>query len=105
METLESNQYQDTEKVLFIKVQSEGGLDSLNADEIQTLSRKFIDKAVVFYIASRNNEKFIIYWKSKGIEEFLILMNNGKVFKDNDKIIYDFIADYLAESLSKGELG
>jgi len=113
MITLSSNEINDEiqnkETVLVIQIRIENGFDAFDAldgDSIEKLSNRFADKSAVIFLASKTSNNFLIYWKSKDIKNFLFLdFYFYEVSNDKNEQIFNFLADFLAKSLSKGKLG
>jgi hypothetical protein len=99
------NEPDDIETVLAVRIQVDGQFDDFSANNLQDLSRKCQNKSILIFLASKNHEKFAIYWKSKDISQFITFEHYKAEFEDGDSEIYEFIVDFLINALSKGELG
>jgi len=93
------------EEPLLLNFQFYDNFLDLDSSDLQELLRKCSDKSAVITLEAKEDAKFSIYWKSKEIEEFLVLKPNLKVDLKNVKLLNQFIADFLAESLLSNHLG
>lgn len=109
IEFFDSSNVQDelkvTDTVLYIQFQIEDEFGELTTTDLLKLSSKCSGKSVVIFIESKYGERRLIYWKSKNIQHFLIFADKSETSSYSDKKIHVFVADFLAESLSRGELG
>ena len=96
---------EDKTTVLFLKIHVSDLFDDLNSEAVEEICRKCFKKSIVIFVASENCDKSLIYWKSKDIQQLITLKHYKEEFTENDSKIYKFVADYLAKSLSRGELG
>ena len=78
---------------------------SLKTDELDILTNKCLRKSIVVLIASKNDDKFLIYWKSNEIEHFLSFKPYNSTEMEANKILFQFIVKFLASSLNKKHLG
>jgi len=99
------DQLQSTDKILSIKLQIDEHFDEICSDELKILSEKCTNKSIVILLISKHSEKVLIYWKSKEIDNFLALKHYGENYSKDDKKVYEFIAEFLTRSLSRGQLG
>lgn len=99
------HELEDQTTVLFVKLQINDSLENLDLDEIKYLNSLCFNKSIVIFITSENCFKSLIYWKSKDIPKLITLKHHGDEFTENDRKVYEFVADFLASSLSKGQLG
>lgn len=75
----------------------------LNSYEIWELNGKFEKKSVILRFCSEDDGKFYIYWKSREIQNFLILTWFDE--KNEDKKMDEFLMKFLRECLRRGHLG
>ncbi|XP_070498086.1 uncharacterized protein [Chironomus tepperi] len=101
-----NKEIQNKETVLVIKIRIENSFEAFDADNLEKLSSKFVDTSVIIFLASKRNNNFLIYWKSKDIPNFLFLdFYFYEISNDINENIFNFLVDFLAKSLSKGRLG
>ncbi|KAL7012859.1 hypothetical protein ACKWTF_015080 [Chironomus riparius] len=96
---------ENQQSVLVLKMQVSGLYDDLDSEVLENLSEKCLNKSIVISIKLESCDKVSIYWKSKDVQQFITLRYYGEEFTENDRKIYAFVADYLASSLSRGQLG
>jgi len=96
---------EDQTTVLLLKIQVSDLFDDIDPIVLEDISRKCFNKSIVIFVTSENSNKASIYWKSKDIQQLITLVHYEDELTENDNKIYKFVADYLATSLSKGELG
>ncbi|XP_070507937.1 uncharacterized protein [Chironomus tepperi] len=77
---------------------------SLSSNELDLLAIKCIEKSIIILIASKNDDKFLIYWKSSDIDNFLSLKSYS-IEMESNKTIFLFIVDFLTYSLNQKHLG
>ena len=99
------SELQIPESVLLIQFQVDEDFGELTTTDLLKLIQICQGKAVVIYITSKNYDKFSIYWKSKDLQYFLMFKLYDGILPNDEKKIYEFIADFVADSLSRGELG
>ena len=99
------SELQAPESVLFIQFQVEEDFGELTSTDLLKLTQISQEKSVVIYITSKNDDKFSIYWKLKNIQYFLMFKAYDGTSLNDEKKVCEFIADFVAKSLSKGELG
>ena len=97
---------QNNEIVLLIRIRVENAFSAFDKANLEKLNNRFADKSVVIFLASKRNNNFIIYWKSKDISKFLFLdFYFYEESSDKNENIFNFIVNFLTKSLSKGKLG
>jgi len=106
METTEiMNKLKDSKNVLLLKILVCECLNELTEEKLNILSDLCKRKSIVIRFTIRSEFKCIIYWKSKYIQHFWSIMHYKDDFSWEDSEVYSFIADFLGDSLKKGELG
>ena len=88
-----------------IKLQTDYNIDDFKHTHLKSLQDKCEKKSIVIFLSSKTCNKVSIYWKFKELENFFTLKHYGENYSENDKKIYEFVAEFLVKSLSKGELG
>ena len=97
---------QNNETVLLIRIRVENAFSAFDKANLEKLNNRFAAKSVVIFLASKRNNNFIIYWKSKDISKFLFLdFYFYEESSDKNENIFNFIVKFLTKSLSKGKLG
>lgn len=99
------DQLQTTDNILSIKLQIDEHFDEICSDELKSLSEKCKTKSIVILFTSKHSDKVHIHWKSKEIDNFLTLKHYGENYSKDDKKVYEFVAEFLTKSLSRGQLG
>lgn len=94
-----------TDNVLSIKLQIDDNFEKLSSTELNSLSEKCRNKSIVILLTAKDSDTVYVYWKSKDIDNILILKHYSENYSQDDKKIYEFVAEFLTKSLSKGELG
>ncbi|KAL7014891.1 hypothetical protein ACKWTF_016175 [Chironomus riparius] len=94
-----------SDNIISIKLQINDNFNGFNSVELKSLSEKCANRSIVILLSSKISDKIYIYWKSKDIDYVLSLKHYGENYSQDDKKIYEFIADFLIKSLSRGELG
>lgn len=97
----------DEEKVFFITIIIDERFDPLISEQAELLESICHHRPIVIYFKAKNDRHLSIIWKSKDIPYFLILRypaDDGE-FDKNGRKIHDFLAEYLATSLSREEIG
>lgn len=90
---------------LLIKINIEGHFNQLSQDELKILYLKCKEKSIVILISSKNDKNFFLYWKAKEAENFLMLVPYNDIHIENDKIYFEFVAEFLVKSLINGHFG
>jgi len=96
---------EDQTTVLLLKIPVSDLFDDIDPVVLEEINRKCFNKSIIVFVTSENSNKASIYWKSKDIQQLITLVHYEEEFTENDSKIYKFVADYLATSLSKCELG
>ncbi|XP_070490541.1 uncharacterized protein [Chironomus tepperi] len=99
------SELQSKDSILFIQFQVEEDFGELTSAHLSNLIQISQDKAVVIYIRSTNDDNFLVYWKSKDFQHFLMFKAYDETSLSDEKKICGFIANFVADSLSRGELG
>jgi len=100
-----TNESGDEESSLMIKFQFVDILPELDATDLQNISRTCHGKSKVLLLVSENEEKFLIFWKSKEIDEFLELKHTKKLDLESGRSLSEYIAEFLAKSINNNHLG
>lgn len=95
----------DFNQVYLLKLQIEESSSNPNAKELDVLAQKCSKNSIVVLLASRNEKNFFLYWKSREIQQFLSLKIYDECELMNNLKLFDFIANFLADSLTRGYLG
>jgi len=93
----------DDTLLMRIKVGQPFGVLSIN--EQQQLAKKCKNKSLVILFTSKNEDKFLIYWKSNKIQHFLTFLPYKNTPLLTEKIFFEYLADFLASSIANGRLG
>lgn len=80
-------------------------LEDLSVINQKELEKNCQDWSIVLYLKSNVNHESKIVWKLQESEHFIAFHHNREVFLEDDVKIYDFVADFIAESLGSGRLG
>jgi len=99
------HELEDQSTVLLLKIPVSDLFDDIDPVVLEEINRKCFNKSIIIFVTSENSNKASIYWKSKDVQQLITLVHYEEEFTENDSKIYKFIADYLAKSLSKDELG
>lgn len=91
--------------VLSIKIITANDINELCSINLKKLQQKFKNKSIVIFVAAKDDQKFLIYWKSKDIRQVLFLSPYKDYFCENDKDVCEFAAEFLVTSLQNGHLG
>lgn len=91
--------------ILLLNIEIDGTFEKLRQSEVQKLSKKCKNKSIVVLFASKNQDKFSLYWKSKAIQNFLTFSPYNDTPVISDKDFYLFISKFLTESLIEEHLG
>jgi len=90
---------------LLLKIQVEGNFDQLNSNELKILSEKCKENSIVILVSSKNEEKFLLYWKAAEAENFLKFVPYNYANIENVKIFYEFLAEFIVKSLKNDHFG
>ncbi|XP_070495393.1 uncharacterized protein [Chironomus tepperi] len=104
VESLESD-VTNTQHAVLIQFIIEENFKELNQDQLDMLAQIFSTKAVVLFFKSKDCNSMLIYWKSRNIDYFLTLMPPKRMTILECEEVYEFVADFLVESLDNGQLG
>jgi len=74
-------------------------------NNLQRFLNMFSAKSIVILFMSRRRESFLIFWKSKDIDYFLVFKPPEKKTASEIKELYGFIACCLVNCLCCGHLG
>jgi hypothetical protein len=91
--------------ILLIKIIISEDFKAITLLNLKKLQKKFKSQNIVIFISSVNRNKFMIYWKSKDIQQLLTLKPYGKIFIDVDQLLCEFAVEFLIKSLENGHLG
>jgi hypothetical protein len=106
LKTPEIKKYlEDSSNVLLLQIKVKEKFDELSLKELQLLHEMSINKSIVIHLASQNCAKMFIVWKSRELDHFMVFKHYDQRFTEQDNKIYEYIADFLTGSLSKGYLG
>ena len=97
--------YDNSSKVIFYKFVIDEYFKEIGENELREIKSKFKDKSVIIYLSAKINSMFSLYWKSKDINNFLAIKFHDDQFVEDDKHLYDFVADFMTQSLKDGHLG
>lgn len=79
--------------------------DELSPTNQRKLFQIFKKRALIVYVVSKENKKFLIYWKTKHTRQILFLKPYQETFTEKDRHICDFASNFLASSLRNDHLG
>jgi len=96
---------QNSQNILFLKIQIKENFGELTASNLDRLLECCGNKSIVIFFESKNSQKYSIFWKSKELGYFLIMKPFTETPSSNDEECFDFIADFLANSLKDVYLG
>ena len=106
---LHSSSFKDDLKnslnIALLKIHVRENFGELTGSNFDNILECCGNKSIVIFFMSKNFQKYLIYWKSKELDYFLILKPFAETPSSNDEECYDFIADFLANSLRDGYLG
>jgi len=91
--------------ILFLKFKINGNTYKPSMHELKELNEKCRQTSVVILLSSKNEDDFLIYWKSREISHLLKLVSYKENFGKEDKNLCEFIAEFLVESIFQGNLG
>ena len=91
--------------VLKIKVITTNDANELCSINVKKLQQKCKNKSIVIFVSAKDEQKFLIYWKSKDIRHVLFLSSYKENFSVNDKDVCEFAAEFLVNSLENEHLG
>ena len=97
--------YDNSSKVIFYKFVIDEYFKEIGENELREIKSKFKDKSVIIYLSAKINSMFSLYLKSKDINNFLAIKFHDDQFVEDDKHLYDFVADFMTQSLKAGHLG
>lgn len=95
----------NNESVLMLTVDIVETLNEISGGDLNELNCLFREKSAVVLFKAVKDFKRFVYWKSKEISNFVTVSHYKEDFGCEDRDVYQFIADFLGESLKKGELG
>ena len=99
------NYLSKTDNALQLNIKIKENYRELHQSELEILSEKCNNKSIVIFLESKDERQFSIYWKSKENSQFLAIKRFREENVGVDKKIYEYIANFLASSLKRGELG
>ncbi|XP_070490028.1 uncharacterized protein [Chironomus tepperi] len=91
--------------VLVLRFEVDEDFVDLNLREILDLSNKCLKKSVLILLMCMEAKKFSIFWKSKDIKSLLALKPYKEKLSEDHIELYEFIAEFLTNSLKMGHLG
>ena len=91
--------------VLLYKIYIDDDFGEISSNELENTNSTCRDKSIVVFIESKCTKNISIFWKSKELESFLTLKHFDGDFNENVAKVYEYVAEFLATSLSKGESG
>ena len=97
--------FDDSKSVLLVETSIEDNFGKFKPQDLTEINKKCKNKSIVLFLAFKNSSKFSIFWKSKELDHFLFLKPYTDEFTENDKKVYEFIVNVLADSLNCGHLG
>lgn len=95
----------DFEKVSLLKIKISGNFKDICSRIYQHLADVCCKKAIIVYLINKDENKPLIYWKSRNIQNFIFLENLYEKSTDKDLKVYEFIVEFLSDELIKGNLG
>jgi len=105
MQTPSINNQENSNFIFKFRIIIDEMFNELVPKSTRKLQQIFKKRSLVVYIASKENRKFLIYWKSKDIRQILSLKPYHDTLSEKDKHICEFAVEFLANSLRNGHLG
>lgn len=97
------------DQVLLLRIHIMAGFDAIATTDLEILNEKCLNKSIVVLLKGENPEEnqnnFLVYWKSRDHDKLLTLTSFYQKIADNNENVFEFIIEFLSESLSKGEIG
>jgi len=93
----------NSSEVLKYKIIIDENCEELSTTYLTKLETKFENQSFVLFVTANNGTRFRIYWKLK--EQILSLKPYNDYFAETDKDLCEFVADFLADSLTKEHSG
>lgn len=91
--------------ILVVKIRITEHFNGFNDDQLKVLHKKYAKISIIIFLESESDEKFLIYWKSSEFQQFLSLKPYRNAFLKDDKLLCEYIVEFLKKSLKKGYLG
>jgi len=101
----EPNNQASSNEVLKYKINIDENYEELSTTDLTKLETRFANQSFVLFVTANNGTRFRIYWKSKDSPHILSLKPYNNYFVETDKDLCEFVADFLADSFTKGHSG
>jgi len=88
-----------------LKINVDEPCDKLKSKDLLQLSGKCKNKAVIVQFSKGNEENFAVHWKSKDLQKFMSFLPEDEAPITNANIFYEFLVEFLLQSLQKRNLG
>lgn len=100
----ESSLENELSTVLLVRIEFSCALPELDVTNLQMMTDLCAAKPLVLLLLSKIAKTWSIFWKSK-TEGFLKLQHLRKLTWDENLLISEYVADFLAKSLNNHHLG
>jgi len=91
--------------ILLLRFEIDEDFIDLNSREISDLAFKCLKKSIIILLLSKEGKKFTIIWKSKDIQNLLVLKPYKEKLSEDQIELYEFVSVFLTNSLKSGHLG
>ncbi|KAL7014726.1 hypothetical protein ACKWTF_016092 [Chironomus riparius] len=91
--------------ILNLKITVKEDFKVISLLSLKKLNKKFKDQCIIIFVSTVNGNKFLIYWKSENIQQFLSLKPYGKSFSVTDGQLCEYVVEFLENVLRTGHLG
>ena len=96
---------ENIEVTLLLRIKVDQHFGVLSTNEVQQVAKKCKNKSLVILLTSKNEDKFLIYWKSSEIQHFLKLLPYKNTPMLTGKLFFEYLVEFLANSIANGHLG
>lgn len=106
VETVASHVKSEDERyILYLTIYIERKFEFLSKEELKIFAGQCGSKNLVIFFASKNHDMYWLVWKSKEMDFFLQIAHFREKYKISDENLYEFVADFLAKALGRGDIG
>jgi len=91
--------------ILVVKIRITEHFVDFNEEQLKDINKKYAKISIIIFLESELDEKFLIYWKSSECQQFLSLKPYRNAFLKDDKLLCEYVVEFLKKSLKKGYLG
>jgi len=95
----------DVNKVLFFRLKIKDVSCKPSIAELEEIAQKCAKNSIIILLFTKNDNKFLLYWKSKKIQHFMILKLCTDFDLYNNLKLFEFVTKFLINSLKREHLG